>query len=232
MGSDPNFNRLGIYFAPQDGLLAEFGTRWLGWDLASGQTVEPLNLTGVPLPTSIMTATASLYGFHATLKAPFELVEGACIDDVGKVLRDLCDQTEPLNIGGLKVEALGRLLALIPREAPAALADLASDIVNRFEPFRAPLSEAAFAQKNKPHLSDRHRRNLGTFGAAHVHEDFRFHMTLTDRMSQPHLVAVQEALEMHLAEALMLPLTLDALSLVGEAGDGRFQLIRRCPLRG
>jgi hypothetical protein len=232
MASSPIFKRLGVYFTPPEGPLASFGAAWLGWDIATGQSVDPLSLTGVPLPTSVVTARARKYGFHATLKAPFVLSESAEQAALEAVLEDLSTQLAPVQVGGLKMAALGRFLALVPKDQPDALTALASDIVNRFEPFRAPMTDEAFAQKNKPHLSDRQRSNLENFGAPHVHEDFKFHMTLTDRLSKPHLEAVHDALLNHLAELLMYPLNLDALSLVGEAEDGQFHLIRRYPLNG
>lgn len=232
MASSPSFKRLGVYFTPPEGPWASFGSAWLGWDIATGQSVEPLSLTGVPLPSSVVTARASKYGFHATLKAPFVLGEGADQAEVETVLEDLSAQTAPVHIGGLNLAALGRFLALVPKDQPDALTALASDIVNRFEPFRAPMTDEAFSQKNKPHLSDRQRSNLENFGAPHVHEDFKFHMTLTDRLAKTHLDAVHDALLNHLAELLMYPVSLDALSLVGEAEDGWFHLIRRYPLTG
>ena len=232
MACSLTFKRLGVYFTPPEGPLASFGSAWLGWDIATGQNTDPLSLSGVPLPASIVTARASKYGFHATLKAPFVLSEDADQAAVEAEFEGLSAQTAPVHVGSLKMAALGRFLALVPKDQPNALTALASDIVNRFEPFRAPMTDDVLALKNKPHLSDRQRSNLENFGAPHVHEDFRFHMTLTDRLSKPHLDAVHDALLNHLAELLMYPLTLDALSLVGEAEDGQFHLIRRYPLNG
>ena len=63
-------------------------------------------------------------------------------------------------------------------------------------------------------------------------EAFRFHITLTGPLPRPELEVVTAALRPHLAGVLDTPFAVDALSLAGEDGEGRFHLIHRQALTG
>lgn len=230
MVSSPEFTRLGVYFTPPKGPFAEFGASWLGWDIATGQSVAHPAMTGIPLPISIITAGARKYGFHATIMAPFRLAQGTTLADVEQALETLSKQMISVPIGPVTIAALGRFLAVVPAEQPKALTALAAVVVDQMDGFRAPLSTDDIARKDKPHLTDRQRANLHRFGHPYVQDDYRFHMTLTDKLSKPHLNAVETVLNARALENFPKTLILDALSLVGEDADGQFHLIRRYPL--
>jgi hypothetical protein len=85
----------------------------------------------------------------------------------------------PAVMDGLEVSLLGAFCALTPAGGDAAVNALASDIVRHFEPFRAPPGEAARARRLRSPLTDRQRTYLDRFGYPYVHEEFRFHVTLT-----------------------------------------------------
>ena len=62
--------RHAIYFAPMPGTLFHtLGSRWLGRDAFTGETLEQPDLAGI----GVVTGDPRRYGFHATLKPPFAL---------------------------------------------------------------------------------------------------------------------------------------------------------------
>jgi hypothetical protein len=64
-------------------LLWEFGSATIGYDAASGEAISrrpPLGLARERW--TALTAEPRCYGFHATLKAPFGLSDGASLDPV------------------------------------------------------------------------------------------------------------------------------------------------------
>ena len=75
----PSTDRYAIYFAPaEDSELWRFGINWLGRDPITGQVLEQPSVPGL---SSEMLAAATEsprnYGFHATMKPPFHLADGA-----------------------------------------------------------------------------------------------------------------------------------------------------------
>src|SRR5271163_3354025 len=76
--------RYALYFAPRpETALAQFGARWLGWDVERGRAVDAVETAGLPTELhAAVTADPCRYGFHATLKAPFRLAEGATESDL------------------------------------------------------------------------------------------------------------------------------------------------------
>ncbi|MBC7165260.1 MAG: DUF1045 domain-containing protein [Roseovarius sp.] len=75
--------------------------------------------------------------------------------------------------------------------------------------------------------------NLHAWGYPHVMDAFRFHVTLTGDLPSETLDAVAGALVPTLAPLLPRPFVIDAISLMGADGDGRFHRVRRSgPGRG
>lgn len=68
--------------------------------------------------------------------------------------------------------------------APSAEMDrLAEDCVRAFEPLRAPLSEPEERRRMTPALTSRQRDLLKQWGYPYVLDQFRFHLSLTGRLS-------------------------------------------------
>ena len=76
----------------------------------------------------------------------------------------------------------------------------------------------------------RQRALLDRWGYPFVMEEFRFHLTLTDRLADPDPVAA--ALETHFAPVLPRPFVIDDLCLFGEDPSGHFHLLHRYALSG
>lgn len=219
------FSRYALYFTPPSGDFARFGAAWLGWDVVEGCAVSDPTLDSAAL-----TERPRKYGFHATLKPPFMLADGMEAETLLQTLTAFCARETPVPLGPLRLTRLGRFLALTAPQAPPALTDCAARVVETFDPFRRPATASELAQRDKPHLTDTQRANLHKWGYPHVMEDFRFHMTLTDRLDRDTLAATESRLDQNLKPILPDTVTLDALTLLGEASDGRFRQIARVPL--
>ena len=217
------FRRLAVYdLGPAP--LADFGAAWLGWDAAKGLA---LPATGGPA-----TEGPRRYGFHATIKAPFRLADGATLQAVGDALDNLAESAPPLLLPGLAVVGADGFISLRPPSQPAALTALAARVVQALDPFRAPLTEAEIARRDPDRLTEAQRANLTCWGYPFVVDDFRYHMTLTGPVAGPEAEALAADLAARLDGLLPDPHPLDALALMGEDADGRFHLIRRATLRG
>lgn len=224
--------RYALYYAPSDAGLWRAGSDWLGWDALTGRPV------GQPAVPRLAEATAAprKYGFHATLKAPFRLAEGATPRGLHAALAGLADRLAPVPLPGLAVTRLGGFLALCPapEAAPEAsrLAALAAEVVRHFEPFRAALTEAEIARRQPERLSARQNQLLRDFGYPHVFEEFRFHLSLTGDLAPEELARIAPLAQAYFAPHLARPVMLDRLCLFGEDDTGRFHLLSAQPLSG
>ena len=233
-GSDC-FARYAVYWLPEDGShLAAFGAGWLGHDPA---------VTGLPgqarirlgLPDGFVdrvTTEPRRYGLHATLKAPFRLKAGATIGQLTERLRDLAISTPRHTAAPLRLTDLQGFLALCPSDPiPDDLVRLARLIVMLLDTFRAPLTEAERARRKPSALSTKQRQNLDNWGYPYVFDDFRFHITLTGRLSEDERRRVEPPLAAAVAQFCREPLAIASIALLGDPGDGRpFKLVQRFAL--
>lgn len=216
------FRRFAVYdLGPAP--LARWGAAWLGRDVVAGQDVDPLGPDG-------WTRTPRRYGFHATIKAPFRLADGLSAADLGVALDDLCRALAAVQMPRLRLTEEGGFLALTPPTQPPSVTDLAAQVVAALDRFRAPLNPDDIARRQPHRLSALGRENLMRWGYPHVMGDFRYHMTLTGDLPPADLSAARAAIEPQLNGLLPDPHPVAALALMGEDADGRFHLIRRCPL--
>ncbi len=219
--------RYAIYALPEPGSALEaFGRAVLGYDNRTGEAVpHPADLPGL----AEVTAGARIYGFHATLKAPMRLADGA--DEAALLARAerLAAAHPPVEVGALEVAALGRFLALVPVAPPPALGMLAAECVAAFEPLRASLNEAERAKRRPERLSPRARALLDTWGYPHVFEEFRFHMTLTDALAEAAQGEWRTRLTKAYRESGDGPLTLRSIGILRQDGAAPFRLLARIP---
>ncbi|APE44514.1 phosphonate metabolism protein [Sulfitobacter alexandrii] len=221
------FKRYAVYYTPR-GALADRGAAWLGWDIASGRSVDQPDLPGEDLAT--LTATPRKYGFHATIKPPFTLAAGTDVADLSQAVARFCAQFAPVTLDGLQVSTLGRFLALTPTGDQQALNDLASEAVMQLDGYRAPATAEELARRRASPLSPEQERNLRDWGYPHVLDLFRFHMTLTGRVARPD--TVRPVATAHFEDCLPAPFVLDGLTLVGERHDGMFETLQDYALTG
>ncbi|MHA6347657.1 DUF1045 domain-containing protein [Roseivivax sp. CAU 1761] len=225
------FARYAIYHLPDPGPLAAFGAGWLGWDAARGTEAPPPPEPALPeAERRAAVATPQRYGFHATIKPPFRLAAGTEPAALRAAFRAFCAGQAPVALPGLRLAALGRFLALVPERAPPELAALAGAAVAGLDPFRAPPEPAELARRRGARLSPAQEALLVRWGYPYVMEEFRFHMTLTGRLDRAARDRLEPRLEAALAPLLPRPYPIRSLCLLGEAADGRFHLVARCPL--
>ena len=191
--------RFAIYFAPREhSAWARFGSRAL-------------------------VGEARRYGFHATLKAPFRLADGARIEDLVAELDDWCATLEAFVLPALQVAKLEDFFALLPLAAEPRLNAIADECVRRFERYRAPLDALELARRLVKPLSARQRELLERWGYPHVFDQFRFHLSLTGAL--PPRVRPRFA-------PPPVPLRFDSICVFEEGKPGAdLRILHRSPLR-
>lgn len=222
--------RAAIYYTPApDDPLTRQAALWLGRDAFGGGATRPADPEIDPL-----VAAPARYGFHATLKAPFRLADGASLAGLDAALAAFAAGRDAVALGALALSRLGSFLALTPAEplAEPGLAGLEADIRIAFEPFRAPLTPDEVARRRPDRLSARQRANLDRWGYPHIGEDFRFHLTLTDTLAETALPETEARIRSGFAGLLGQPHAVDALALFVEPQAGApFSVHSRHPLR-
>jgi putative phosphonate metabolism protein len=211
MKSNP---RYAIYYAPRpDTAFARFGASVLGYDAHSGNRVPFLPALTRSFPTwSHIAAEPARYGFHATLKAPFELGRENEEAELLNAVRTQANRMRSLVIGELEVAAMGSFVALVPLDQ-TELREIAGEIVSGLDHLRAPLTEADRQRRLKSPLTERQKSYLEQWGYPFVFDEFRFHMTLTGSLADPtHRTAAHEVLR-QLFAVVCEPVVLDALTV-------------------
>lgn len=226
-----NFTRYAIYYSPPpDADWARFGTAWLGWDIEAGAEVARPEIAG--LDVHAITEVPRRYGLHATLKPPFQLVDGQSLNTLQKACAALAANQSPVILAGLEIGRLGRFLALLPRGDTDHLNALAAACVTALDKFRAPLPKDEIERRRVNGLTAEQEKNLVTWGYPYVLDQFRFHITLTGKLDKATLAKARPLLEERLGPILPEPFVIRDLALVGEDEKGRFHLIRRFALGG
>ncbi len=172
--------RYAIYYAPPPGsALSQRAAAWHGRDAFTGQRIHrpPLpRLVGLNLDA--LTRDPRGYGFHATLKAPFELAEGVQEEELLEAAAAFAAQREAFE-APIAPAYLGRFLAFSLAASSPEIDALHRACVTEFDRFRAPLSDFDLQRRRKAGLSPEQDARLLAWGYPHVFEDFRFHMTLS-----------------------------------------------------
>jgi len=189
--------RYAVYLAPApDSDLGRFGSRVLGRDADSGESVEGFVPEGYDAETwRSLVAEPRRYGFHATLKAPFRSNPAWNFRDLESRVAHLARKIEPFDAGSLRVSRFpageGRaFVALRPEKPSGELARLEAKIVRKLDPFRAPLTAAEVRRRAPERLSPRQRYYLDAWGYPYVLDEFRLHFTLTGAVADSDAIPV------------------------------------------
>jgi hypothetical protein len=224
--------RFAIFAAPGSGpadvgttgatgtLLRERAEQWLGRG-AAGNPVTP----GVPdgwtrAAVDAMTTDARRYGFHGTLKPPFRLAEGHTAEELDAAVARFAAGTAGALVPRLTLARLGGFFALVPGTEAPELDALADEVVKGFDDFRAPPTEAELARRHPASLTPRQRELLTAWGYPYVLDEFRFHLTLTDRLPEREWPVVERVLSDWFAPLLGVTVPVDALAVFTEAEPG------------
>lgn len=224
--SRSSYARYAIYYTPQPGTaLAAFGRSWFGRanDGVTLQAFSDAGLAGTSF-AKLAAEPGRYSGLHALFRAPFAPRDGIGLDAIKTRLINFAARRKPVDTGPLTLARSGRSLVLRPVEATPALDWLAAQCVASFEDFAAPPSDTERNEFAGPKLSDYQRLLLESFGDPFVLSEYRFSIRLTGALDAPHLERVTQALWPVLDEICASGVTIDGLSLFGDAGG-------RTPLR-
>ncbi|ASW05124.1 DUF1045 domain-containing protein [Rhizobium sp. 11515TR] len=226
--------RYALYFTPpKDDPLTSLAARWLGRDAFSNEIFSDKAMSPLPEGHAELTADPRRYGFHATLKAPFELAASVTERDLLEVAAEFASQTKAFTIPELVLGQLGHFFALVPGSLYQPLQDFASRVVKTFEPFRAPLSEHDIARRKPEGLTEPQRANLLRWGYPYVNDEFRFHMTLTGRVPAERQAEMHDVLRERFADHNGKPLDVSGLAVFIEEQRGAPFTVRSwLPLAG
>ena len=213
-------------------MLHNLASAWLGRDAARGVGLPRPVLDGIDeASAAAWTAEPARYGFHATLKPPFQLADGRSSHALDGTLRRFAATRIPVSLGQLEVAELMDFVALRPVAQSGALQALVDDVVRTFDVFRRPPEDAELRRRRSAGLTPRQEANLLKWGYPYVMDDFRLHFTLCGRMDPGSRARVVPALRHYLAPALDRTVTIDALWLFIEPSPGApFRQVARYPL--
>lgn len=216
--------RYGVYFSPRPGTpwtLA--GTQWLGRSVDGDPDTEQRAPTGwSAIEFAALTAEPRRYGWHGTLKAPFRLTATETEARLFDAVRNLAAGVRAFELPPMTVQRLGDFLALQPQSPCSKLQTLADACVTTLQPFAAPLNVAELSRHRRTDLSPRQEASLQSWGYPFVLDDFRFHMTLTGRLTAlvgDRFAELHEHARRHFA-GLPQPLRVSALSIFVEPQAG------------
>jgi len=226
--------RYAIYFVPPGcSDLYRFGARFLGYDCYGGDDLgHPPDIGLTATAWEELTREPRRYGFHATLKAPFGLQPPFTEADLIAEL----DRFSALPHASISIaptlRAIGRFIAIVSKNANAAVDRLASDCVTVFDRFRRPLTPQERNRRIAAATGVRQIANIDRWGYPFVFEDFRFHMTLTgaiDASRHGAIIALLRVAFDRVEESRSLPITQLVLARQ-DAPAARFRVVRAANL--
>ncbi|HEY4665043.1 MAG TPA: DUF1045 domain-containing protein [Comamonas sp.] len=227
-------HRIAIYFAPaMETELWQKGSQWLCRCAATSTAMpQPVVPPFTAKEFQQLTQEPRRYGLHATLKAPFRLAEGVCVDNLLDAIGKICATHRKIALSPLRVSRLGNFLSLRPSEDQAEVSALASDCVKSLQPFAAPLTKEEWLKRRRANLSAEQELLVQQWGYPWVFEHFRFHISLTGplkALAQAQLLALQSEAERYFHH--LAPCVLDRIAVFAEFAPGAdFQLITQMEL--
>jgi hypothetical protein len=215
--------RHAVYYIPKDETsLAQAGFALLGRSPRSG---EPMRKPGLSLLSGIdltqKTKKASIYGFHATIVAPFYATSDE--REVKDTLKDLLKGEKEIKMPPLRIETpRDNFVALVPERTPEDLKDLESKLVRGLN----HLMRTDLPQKDRGPLNPRMEENYRLWGYPFVLDEFDFHLTIADETDE----RILSALKSYFPKDALAPFTIDSLCLTRQLGDGPFEVVVEFPL--
>ncbi|THB77801.1 MAG: DUF1045 domain-containing protein [Desulfobulbaceae bacterium] len=188
----------------------------------SQQAAQWFQLDQSPIPTLSDEAFRQLlsapnhYGFHATIKPPFRLDNGYTLEDVEEAVTRFT--TDPANhsfdLPLFKVARIGNFFCLKLQDNSPTLQSFAQSVVRQFDHFRKPAEEHEIERRRSAGLTERQDELLLQWGYPYVFDEFRFHLTLTGKVSDPsHFTSLETEINTRFAPTLKSPFAIDSLTL-------------------
>jgi hypothetical protein len=228
--------RFALYYAPPvASRWWSCGCSWLERDPERGERLEGPRLAGLSRPLAELTSEPRRYGWHATLVPPFRLVPGVTVEQLVGAARDWAARQRPQTLA-VQVARVGGFMAVVPRGPPgvpgiprhAALEALAADALRILNLMRAAPGPDEVMRRKAPGLSSRQSALLDAWGYPYVLDEFRFHMTLSNRIEGEDAPVIQAWWEERLPN--LGPLPIDGAAVFVQPGpDTEFLLWERLP---
>ena len=221
--------RYAIYYAPEPGTpLDAFGRSWFDPKSADHRKGAG-KLTTQRIAE--LSENSRRYGFHGTLKPPFGLNPSTTLDSLLQAARVFARTLAAIEIPPLELAIIGKFIALTPVTQSAALEKLSAACVRAFEAFRVPLSDEQLDNYKLNRLTVHQEQMLEHWGYPYVMEEFRFHISVTDRIDDDaERAEIMKALETLAAPVLGKAITVRDLTVFGQADiDEPMLAIERIP---
>jgi putative phosphonate metabolism protein len=225
--------RYALYLVPpRSSLLWETGCRWLGRDPETGLQLTQPDVPGYQAQhIGQLTRSPRQYGFHATLKAPFILAEGVdqkqLMAQVAQLVRSLPSFVLPM----LQVDTISGFVALRPAGVDTQLMALEQRCLTTLDALRAPLDASERKRRHAAALTAHQKDLLERWGYPFVLDEYRFHMTLTQRLDDQDTALLLPWLRKLFAPALAADTSHAELAVfVQPRPQADFTLQRRFPL--
>jgi len=219
--------RWAVYYSPPKGsLLWEIGCRWIGRDAESGRKYEaPIGID--PTMWKTVTAIPAVYGLHATLKPPMAITDGIDSEALLLAVKELAQATPQFSTPPLALAWLDDFLILKPRCECARLSMLAASCVKELDRFRKPQT------RQVPKTATARQKILNRrWGYPFVLDEFRFHITLTSKLTAEQRSVVKYAANEFFKPVLTnKPLPVDNICVFHQPEEGQdFYIKARFPL--
>ncbi|WP_275784107.1 DUF1045 domain-containing protein [Pararhizobium gei] len=214
--------RYAIYYTPSMyHPLAVAAASWLGRNVYSDDTPEPPSVSGFSRQElAFHTAVPRRYGFHATIRAPFELRAETNEASLLNALMHFASTASPFAIPKIEIARLGGFFGLAPSVPSDEMNHLAASVVQAFDAFRAPLSDAEIERRDPDRLTAPQFSNLHRWGYPYVMDEFRFHMMLTGPVHPKLNGRIEAALREIFGPLLEEPLQISSIALFIEPEPG------------
>lgn len=176
--------RYAVYYVPPaESNIAQFGREWLGVDIETGTLHAQPAIEGLSKERlDALTASPKYYGFHGTLKPPFKLAANTSLESFLVATRLFAKSVSPIELPPLELAYIGKFLALSPVASSLPLELMAGGCVRALEGYRQHKTEKELAAYRQSKLTVHQEQMLEHWGYPYVLEEYRFHMTLTDRI--------------------------------------------------
>ncbi|MDR1312709.1 MAG: DUF1045 domain-containing protein [Deltaproteobacteria bacterium] len=172
-----------VYHVPDPlSALYSLGSAALGRCIRSGKALGPPWAEDGEGEFPPHPAKCAIYGFHATLVAPFRSL--AARSELEEALEGAASGLEAVPLGRMELKVLAPgFPALAPAAQPGALGDLAAELVRSFSGFRRRAEPGDLARRGP--LTARQRELAWKWGYPFVMDEFRYHLTLGDCLRAP-----------------------------------------------
>ena len=226
--------RYALYLVPpRDCVLWEQACCWLGRNPETAALPPQPEVPGYTARRlRQLTRSPRQYGFHATLRAPFRLAHGVEERQLMGEIARLADSLPAFSMPVLELRRLSGFIALRPAGSAEELMALARCCVTGLDALRAPLDAAERARRHAAGLTPHQKDLLDRWGYPFVLDEYRFHMTLTERLDDADAASLMPWLQSWLGPALGDDWREANLAVFVQPRAGAdFVLQRRFPLR-